>query len=159
VLSAATGSTPWTAKALGSCCSRRKSKPVGRRHPRPTGLRRGSRFSGPTLPVSRWRARNWDPLSGQLSRPLRGWPSPVGAGRPNSAHALVEAAGGMAIRRQRMLRDVVESDLPILYEQQLDPESARMTAFPPREEWAVFLAHWTKILGDPACCKQTIVWN
>src|SRR5262245_40575624 len=66
----------------------------------------------------------------------------------------------MAIRRQRMLRDVVESDLPIFYEQQLDPESTRMAAFPPREEWTASLAHWrTKILGDPACCKQTIVWN
>jgi RimJ/RimL family protein N-acetyltransferase len=59
-----------------------------------------------------------------------------------------------------MLRDVVESDLPIFYQQQLDPESTRMAAFPPREEWDVFLAHWkTKILGDPACRMQTIVWN
>jgi len=58
-----------------------------------------------------------------------------------------------------MLRDVVETDLPVFFEQQLDPESTRMAAFPPREEWAVFLAHWTKILGDPNCCKQTIVWN
>lgn len=59
-----------------------------------------------------------------------------------------------------MLRDVVETDLPIFYEQQLDPESTRMAAFPPRKEWSVFLTHWrTKILGDAACCKQTIVWN
>ena len=58
-----------------------------------------------------------------------------------------------------MLRDVVESDLSIFYEQQLDPESTRMAAFPPREEWTVFLAHWTKILGDANCCLRTIVWN
>lgn len=58
-----------------------------------------------------------------------------------------------------MLRDVVETDLPILYEQQLDPESTLMAAFPGRKEWADFRAHWTKILGDPTCCKQTIVWN
>src|SRR5262245_48507585 len=59
-----------------------------------------------------------------------------------------------------MLRDVAETDLPIFYEQQLDPESSRMAAFPSRNEWTVFLTHWkTRILGDPACCKQTIVWN
>jgi|SRR5262245_7797102 len=58
-----------------------------------------------------------------------------------------------------MLRDVVETDLPIFFEQQLDPESTRMAAFPAREKWTDFLAHWRKILGDPACCKQTIVWN
>jgi hypothetical protein len=59
-----------------------------------------------------------------------------------------------------MLRDVVETDLPIFYEQQLDPMSTRMAAFPPREEWSVFLAHWkTKVLADPANCAQTIVWN
>ena len=59
-----------------------------------------------------------------------------------------------------MLRDVVEADLPIFYEQQLDPTATRMAAFPPREEWSVFLAHWkTKVLADPASCAQTIVWN
>src|SRR5436190_20760849 len=66
-----------------------------------------------------------------------------------------------AIRqRERMLRDVVENDLPIFYEQQLDSTSTRMAAFPPREEWSVFLAHWkTKVLADPANRAQTIVWN
>jgi len=58
-----------------------------------------------------------------------------------------------------MLRDVVEADLPIFFEQQLDPESTRMAAFPARTEWTAFLAHWRKILGTPACCNQTIVWN
>ena len=59
-----------------------------------------------------------------------------------------------------MLRDVVEADLPIFYQQQLDPESARMAAFHPREDWTVFLAHWrTKVLGVPTNSKQTIVWN
>ena len=59
-----------------------------------------------------------------------------------------------------MLRDVVETDLPIFYEQQLDPASTRMAAFPPREDWSVFLAHWkTKVLADPANCARTIEWN
>jgi RimJ/RimL family protein N-acetyltransferase len=61
---------------------------------------------------------------------------------------------------ERMLRDVIETDLPIFYEHQLDPESTRMAAFPPRKEWTAFLAHWrTKVLGDPASRAQTIVWN
>jgi RimJ/RimL family protein N-acetyltransferase len=59
-----------------------------------------------------------------------------------------------------MLRDVVETDLPIFYEQQLDPESTRMAGVPGRSEWAVFLEHWkTKVLANPAGCRQTIVWN
>jgi hypothetical protein len=58
-----------------------------------------------------------------------------------------------------MLREVIETDLPIFYEQQLGPESTRMAAFPAREEWTDFLAHWRKVLDDPTCCKQTIMWN
>src|SRR5215471_4448283 len=58
-----------------------------------------------------------------------------------------------------MLRDIVETDLPIFFEQQLDPESSRMAAFPPRKQWTEFLAHWTKILGDSANCNQTIALN
>jgi len=58
-----------------------------------------------------------------------------------------------------MLRDVVETDLPIFFEQQLDPESSRMAAFSPRREWPAFLEHWTKILANPAGCNQTIAWN
>src|SRR5689334_9886043 len=59
-----------------------------------------------------------------------------------------------------MLRDVVETDLPIFYQHQLDAESTRMAAFPSREDWAVFLEHWTtKVLGNPANGKQTIIWN
>jgi RimJ/RimL family protein N-acetyltransferase len=59
-----------------------------------------------------------------------------------------------------MLRDVVETDLPVFYEQQLDAESARMAAFTPREEWNVFLEHWrTKVIGNPTSSKKTIVWN
>jgi hypothetical protein len=32
-------------------------------------------------------------------------------------------------------------------------------AFPPRAERTDFLAHLRKVLGDPAGCKQTVVWN
>jgi RimJ/RimL family protein N-acetyltransferase len=56
-----------------------------------------------------------------------------------------------------MLRDVREDDLPIFFEHQRDPEACRMAAFPPREHDA-FLLHWrTKVIGDPAARKRTIV--
>ena len=44
-----------------------------------------------------------------------------------------------------ILRDVIESDLPIFYEQQLDPEATQMAAFPSRDRDA-FMAHWAKIM-------------
>jgi RimJ/RimL family protein N-acetyltransferase len=46
-----------------------------------------------------------------------------------------------------LLRDVIESDLPIFFEQQLDPVANQMAAFPARDQKA-FMAHWTKILAD-----------
>ena len=55
-----------------------------------------------------------------------------------------------------LLRDVVEADLPILFEHQIDPEANRMAAFPPRQ-WPAFLDHWGRILRDRGIAKQTIV--
>ncbi|TDJ74552.1 MAG: N-acetyltransferase [Planctomycetota bacterium] len=58
-----------------------------------------------------------------------------------------------------LLRDVTESDLPVFYEHQLDPEAARMAAFPARDREA-FMAHWKKkVLGDHAVVKQTILFD
>ncbi|MEP7137943.1 MAG: GNAT family N-acetyltransferase [Chloroflexota bacterium] len=45
-----------------------------------------------------------------------------------------------------ILRDVTESDLPTIYEQQLDPEATAMAAFPSRDRDA-FMAHWKKIMA------------
>lgn len=56
------------------------------------------------------------------------------------------------------LRDVVEADLPILYEQQLDPEATRMAAFPSREHDA-FMAHWAKILADETLIAKAILFG
>lgn len=56
------------------------------------------------------------------------------------------------------LRDVTEDDLPILFEQQRDPEACRMAAFPARDREA-FTAHWTKILSDPTVTKKAILFN
>jgi RimJ/RimL family protein N-acetyltransferase len=54
------------------------------------------------------------------------------------------------------LREVRVSDLPILFEHQLDPEAARMAAFPSRQRDA-FMAHWTKIMAAPTCTLRTVL--
>lgn len=56
------------------------------------------------------------------------------------------------------LRDVIESDLPIFYEQQLDPEATRMAAFPSRNRDG-FMSHWTKIMADPSVLIKTILFH
>jgi RimJ/RimL family protein N-acetyltransferase len=59
------------------------------------------------------------------------------------------------------LRDVCESDLPILFEHQKDPDANWMAAFVPRDpsNRDAFLAHWRRILSDPALITKTILWN
>jgi RimJ/RimL family protein N-acetyltransferase len=57
-----------------------------------------------------------------------------------------------------LLRDVTESDLPILFEQQLDPEATAMAAFPSRDHDA-FMAHWKKIMADEKVILKTILYN
>jgi RimJ/RimL family protein N-acetyltransferase len=54
------------------------------------------------------------------------------------------------------LRDVSEADLPILFEQQSDPEASRMAAFPARDREA-FFAHELKIQRDPRAVRRTIL--
>jgi RimJ/RimL family protein N-acetyltransferase len=56
------------------------------------------------------------------------------------------------------LRDAIETDLPIFYEQQLDPEAIQMAAFPSRNRDA-FMAHWLKILADDSVVIKTILTN
>src|SRR5580704_590943 len=54
------------------------------------------------------------------------------------------------------LRQVVEADLPLFFEQQRDPEAATMAAFEPREREA-FMTHWhDRILGNPESTVRTI---
>ena len=54
------------------------------------------------------------------------------------------------------LRVVAESDLPIFFEHQCDPEAARLAAFPARD-LETFLAHWAKVLSDDTTTKMTIL--
>ena len=55
-----------------------------------------------------------------------------------------------------LLRDVTESDLPIFFEQQLDPQATRMAAFPSRDRDA-FMAHWAKIMTGDSNILKTIL--
>jgi RimJ/RimL family protein N-acetyltransferase len=57
------------------------------------------------------------------------------------------------------LRPVVDTDLPIFYEQQLDPEANWMAAFTAKDptDRAVFDTHWAKVLADPGITIRTIV--
>ncbi len=54
------------------------------------------------------------------------------------------------------LRQVEESDLPIFFLNQLDPEASQMAAFPARDKDA-FEAHWAKILADRNNIVRTIL--
>ena len=57
-----------------------------------------------------------------------------------------------------LLRDVITSDLPIFFEQQLDPVATQMAAFPARDREA-FMAHWTKILADKSNILKAILFD
>jgi RimJ/RimL family protein N-acetyltransferase len=57
-----------------------------------------------------------------------------------------------------LLRDVNAGDLPVLFEQQTDPDAQRMAAFPARDREA-FMAHWAKLMADKALTLKTIVFD
>lgn len=60
-----------------------------------------------------------------------------------------------------VLREVIESDLPIFFEQQLDPGANFMAAFtaPDPTDRDAFMAHWAKILGDERSTNMTILFD
>lgn len=57
-----------------------------------------------------------------------------------------------------LLQDVIESDLPIFFEHQLDPDATEMAAFPSRDRDA-FMAHWAKIMADDSVILKTILFD
>lgn len=57
-----------------------------------------------------------------------------------------------------LLRDVTESDLPILFEQQLDPAATAMAAFPSRDRES-FMAYSAKIMADESVTFKAIVFD
>jgi RimJ/RimL family protein N-acetyltransferase len=56
------------------------------------------------------------------------------------------------------LRDVIESDLPVFFEHQLDPEASQMASFPSRSR-DDFVSHWKKIMADDSVLLKTILFN
>lgn len=60
-----------------------------------------------------------------------------------------------------LLRDVMTSDLPIFFEQQLDADANYMAAFTAKDpaDREAFMARWTRILGDETSTIQTVLFN
>lgn len=56
------------------------------------------------------------------------------------------------------LRDALETDLRIFYEQQLDPDAIQMAAFPTRTGEA-FMSHWLKVMADKSILIKTILFH
>ncbi|MFT3892067.1 MAG: GNAT family N-acetyltransferase [Anaerolineales bacterium] len=56
------------------------------------------------------------------------------------------------------LRNVTEDDLPIFYEQQLDPEATAMADFPSRDR-EPFMLHWKKIMADTSLTQKAILFD
>jgi RimJ/RimL family protein N-acetyltransferase len=60
---------------------------------------------------------------------------------------------------QLLLRDVVDDDLSVFFEQQLDPDANYMAAFTAKDpaDRESFTAHWNRILADETVIIKTIV--
>jgi RimJ/RimL family protein N-acetyltransferase len=60
-----------------------------------------------------------------------------------------------------VLRDVTDDDLPLFFEQQLDPQANYMAAFTHKDpaDRAAFMAHWARIRGDATITNQVILYD
>ena len=57
-----------------------------------------------------------------------------------------------------LLRAVIETDLPILFQQQLEPEAVAMSAYPAKDR-GEFMRHWEGILKNKNVTVRTIVYK
>jgi RimJ/RimL family protein N-acetyltransferase len=57
-----------------------------------------------------------------------------------------------------LLRTPLETDLPILFEQQLDPQATSMASFPSRDR-GPFMQHWEKIMNDKGVTIRVILFK
>lgn len=59
------------------------------------------------------------------------------------------------------LRPVSESDLPIFFEQEQDPDARHMAAFTRADPTnrAAFMAHWARVRSDPENISRAILWD
>ena len=65
----------------------------------------------------------------------------------------------MSLPSKVVLREVQAEDLPLFFEQQLDPEANYMAAFTAKDptDQQAFMAHWARILGDATTTNRTIL--
>ena len=56
------------------------------------------------------------------------------------------------------LREVLQSDLPVFFENQADEDASRLAAVASRDREA-FEAHWARILADPTTTIRTILFD
>lgn len=56
------------------------------------------------------------------------------------------------------LRPVIEADLPILFQQQFDPEAVAMSAYPSKDR-GEFMRHWEGILKNKNVTARTIIYK
>jgi hypothetical protein len=57
-----------------------------------------------------------------------------------------------------LLRDVIESDVPVFFEHRSDPLARQMALFPARDRQS-FTDHWKRILSRDDVTKKTIVFE
>ena len=57
-----------------------------------------------------------------------------------------------------LLRPTIETDLPTLFQQQLDPEAVAMSAYPAKDR-GEFMRHWEGILKNKNVTVRTIVYK
>lgn len=57
-----------------------------------------------------------------------------------------------------LLRPIVNTDLPILFQQQLDPEAVAMAAYPSKDR-GDFMRHWEGILKNPQVTARAIIYK
>lgn len=56
------------------------------------------------------------------------------------------------------LRPVIEADLPILFQQQFDPEAVAMSAYPSKDR-GEFMRHWEGILKNKNVTARTLIYK
>jgi RimJ/RimL family protein N-acetyltransferase len=59
------------------------------------------------------------------------------------------------------LRDLTDNDLPIFFEQQLDPQANHMAAFTSKDpsDREAFMTHWAKVRADEKIIIKTILFD
>jgi RimJ/RimL family protein N-acetyltransferase len=67
----------------------------------------------------------------------------------------------MSITLNVSLREMTEADLPILFEQQTDPEANTMAAFTAEDpnDREAYMAHWEQVLNNAALIKRVILFE